>query len=97
MNKNKIYTTMIGLVAFAFTLFLNFRNASNDYGILENTLSAQVLASNGSSSLIFLTLKDCPGGFCYYYYDSGKLKCNACCPYGKTPKCSFLECICNKD
>ena len=49
MNKKKLFTTMIGLVALAFTLSLNYRYASNDYGILENTLSVQVLASGGSS------------------------------------------------
>ena len=39
---------MIGLVAFAFTLSLNYKYASNDYGILNNSLSVQVLASGGS-------------------------------------------------
>ena len=46
MKKNKLFTTLIGFAAMTFTLSLNYRYASNNYGILENTLSAHVLAAS---------------------------------------------------
>ena len=44
MKINKIISALIGFATFAFALCLNYRYAINDYGVLENSLSTQVLA-----------------------------------------------------
>ena len=47
MKKKNLLT---GLVALMFALSLNYRYATNDYGILENALLAHAQASSSSSS-----------------------------------------------
>ena len=51
-NKNQIMNKkyLIGLVALTFALSMNYRYATNDYGILENALLAHVQASSSSST-----------------------------------------------
>ena len=45
---NKKY--LIGFVALAFALSMNYKYATNDYGILQNALLTHAQASNSSSS-----------------------------------------------
>ena len=49
MKTNKLFATMIGFVALAFMFSLNYRFASNNYGVVENTLSVNVQAQTSSS------------------------------------------------
>lgn len=49
MKNNKIFSTVIGLCTFAFALALNFKHASNNYGILDSSLSMHVLAQTSGS------------------------------------------------
>ena len=50
MKTNKIFSAFIGFATFAFALSLNYKYASNDYGVLENTLSTHVLAQSSSGN-----------------------------------------------
>ncbi|MDR1114840.1 MAG: hypothetical protein LBL33_01555 [Tannerella sp.] len=47
MRKNIL--SVIGIGAFALMVGLNLRHAANDYGILDNNLSVEVLAQTNSS------------------------------------------------
>ena len=69
MNKNKLFATMVGVAAMAFTFSLNYRHASNDYGILENTLSVHVQAQSSAGGVV--TFFACPR--------SGVLPNSKCC------------------
>jgi hypothetical protein len=56
MNKYLSISTIIGLGALTLMVALNLRHAANNYGILDNNLSLEVLAqtpSGGGSSSVY--------------------------------------------
>ena len=55
--KKKLFTTIVGISAFALMFLMNFGHAINDYGILSNKLSPSVLAQGCGGGG-----NDCGGG-----------------------------------
>lgn len=52
----------------------------------------------GASSVYAAPATNCDGGSCKVYRRDGTIRCDACCPQGKSPSCSGTTgCSCTLD